>query len=40
VFRPAGTTKSQVCAAVRSAGGDSYGKWLDTTTDPSDMITC
>ena len=40
VFRPAGTTQNQVFAAVCSAGGDSYGKWLDTTTDPSDMITC
>ncbi|WP_029116402.1 serine/threonine-protein kinase [Mycobacterium sp. URHB0044] len=40
VFRTAGTTQGQVCAAVRAAGGDSYGKWLDTTTDSGYMITC
>jgi serine/threonine-protein kinase len=40
VYRTAGTTTGQVCGAVRSAGGDAYGKWLDTTTDPAYMIEC
>lgn len=40
VYRPAGSTEAEVCAAVRSAGGDAYGKWLDYTTDPSDRIPC
>lgn len=40
VFRPAGRTSSEVCAAVRREGGDAYGKWLDTTSDPSQIIAC
>lgn len=40
VYRPAGTTQAQVCAAVRAAGGDSYGKWLNTTTDPGYFMRC
>jgi len=40
VYRPAGRTQSDVCAAVRSAGGDAYGKWLDMTTDPGYMLPC
>jgi len=40
VFRPAGTTQGSICAAVRSAGGDAYGKWLDTKTDPNFLMRC
>ncbi|MCV7056615.1 serine/threonine-protein kinase [Mycolicibacterium gilvum] len=40
VYRPAGTTIIEVCAAVRAAGGEAYGKWLDYTTDPSFQIPC
>ncbi|SEH48025.1 serine/threonine protein kinase [Mycolicibacterium rutilum] len=40
VYRPAGRTQSQVCSAVRAAGGTAYGKWLDNTTDPRHMIQC
>lgn len=40
VYRPAGDTVVEVCAGVRSAGGDAYGKWLDYTTDPSFRIPC
>ncbi|OZD12561.1 DUF1942 domain-containing protein [Rhodococcus sp. 06-156-3C] len=40
VYRIAGTTSAEVCAAVAASGGDSYGKWLDTTTDPSYIIPC
>lgn len=40
VYRPAGRTEHDVCAAVRAAGGDAYGKWLDMTTDPNVRLTC
>jgi serine/threonine-protein kinase len=40
VYRVAGRTPQQVCAAVRAAGGDAYGKWLDTVTDPTYIIQC
>jgi serine/threonine-protein kinase len=40
VYRLAGTTHTDVCSAVQAAGGNSYGKWLDTTTDPSYIIPC
>jgi serine/threonine-protein kinase len=39
-FTPAGTTQVQVCSAVRTAGGNAYGKWLDATTDPGYVIPC
>lgn len=40
VYRVAGPTRSDVCAAVHAAGGDAYGKWLDTTSDPHRVIAC
>lgn len=40
VYRPAGRTQAEVCAAVRAAGGGAYGKWLDTITNPRQMMTC
>ncbi|MUL81313.1 MULTISPECIES: serine/threonine-protein kinase [unclassified Mycolicibacterium] len=40
VFVPGGTTQAQVCAGVRAAGGDAYGKVLDYTTDPGYRIPC
>lgn len=40
VFMPAGNTQREVCATVRAAGGDAYGKWLDYTTDPGYQIPC
>lgn len=40
VYRPAGRTHAAVCAAVRRAGGDAYGKWLDTVTDPAFILPC
>ncbi|OBF48805.1 serine/threonine-protein kinase [Mycolicibacterium monacense] len=39
VYRPAGFGLGQLCTAVRAAGGDAYGKILDTTTDPG-YIPC
>ena len=40
VYRVAGYTRAEVCASVAAAGGGSYGKWLDTTTDPTTMVAC
>jgi serine/threonine-protein kinase len=40
VYRVAGRTVDELCSAVRSAGGDAYGKWLNTTSDPTTWITC
>lgn len=40
VYRPAGRTVADICAAVRAAGRDAYGKWLDNTTDPKFIIPC
>lgn len=40
VYIPAGTTGSAVCAKVRAAGGNAYGKWLNYTTDPEYIIPC
>ncbi len=40
VYRPAGRTPREVCAAVHQAGGDAYGKWLDMTTDPKFILPC
>ncbi|MGV0838352.1 protein kinase domain-containing protein [Mycolicibacterium thermoresistibile] len=40
VYRPAGYTRAQVCVAVRSAGGDAYGKWLDYTNSPDHRVQC
>jgi hypothetical protein len=40
VYRLAGRTQGEVCAAVRAAGSGAYGKWLDYTTDPDYVIPC
>ena len=40
VFRVAGKTKEAICDAVASAGPGTYGKWLDTTTDPTKPMNC
>jgi hypothetical protein len=40
VYRVAGRTPQEVCSAVRVAGGNAYGKWLDNHTDPSYVIPC
>jgi hypothetical protein len=40
VYRVAGPTQAQVCTAVRAAGSGAYGKWLDTTTDPTSIVPC
>lgn len=40
VYILGGATQSQLCATVRAAGGDAYGKVLDYTTDPGFRIPC
>ncbi|MCV7229082.1 serine/threonine-protein kinase [Mycolicibacterium komossense] len=40
VFNLGGRTEREVCAAVNAVGGNAYGKWLDTTTDPGFIIPC
>lgn len=40
VYRPSGYSRSELCADVRAAGGSAYGRWLDTTSDPTQLVTC
>ena len=40
VYFPAGSDLSAICGAVARAGGDSYGKWLDNSSDPRANIDC
>ena len=40
VYRTAGTNKEQLCAAVTAAGPGTYGRWLDTTSDPDTPVEC
>lgn len=40
VYRESGYSKSEVCADVAVAPGGAYGRWLDTTSDPSALVTC
>ena len=40
VYRPSGTTKQELCAAVSAAGPGTYGRWLDTTSDPDVPVEC
>lgn len=40
VYRLAGRSLAQVCAAVRAAGSGAYGRWLSTTVAPGHSITC
>ena len=40
VYRHAGATQREVCAAVHAAGGGAYGKWLDYSTNPEYIIPC
>lgn len=40
VYRPAGKSADAICAAVNEAGGQAYGKRLDTTSDPTAQIDC
>lgn len=40
VYRESGYSQSEVCADVAVAPSGSYGRWLDTTSDPSVLVRC
>lgn len=40
VYRPSGYTRQELCSDVRAVGPPAYGRWLDTTSDPSELVTC
>ncbi|MFN3601343.1 MAG: serine/threonine protein kinase [Dietzia sp.] len=40
VYRPSGYSRQELCADVRAVGPPAYGRWLDTTSDPSALVTC
>ncbi|MFN3340847.1 MAG: serine/threonine protein kinase [Dietzia sp.] len=40
VYRPSGYSRQELCADVRAVGPPAYGRWLDTTSDPSVLVTC
>jgi hypothetical protein len=40
VYLPSGYTRGDLCADVRAVGPPAYGRWLDTTSDPSVLVTC
>lgn len=40
VYLPSGYSKQELCADVRAAGAPAYGRWLDTTSDPTALVTC
>ncbi len=40
VYYVAGPTLGDICTLRNRIGGDAYGKWLDTTSDPTSYITC
>lgn len=40
VYRLAGNTEASACAAVRSAGGGVYARWLDNSSPETSRIDC
>ncbi|UVE95074.1 hypothetical protein [Dietzia sp. B32] len=40
VYQPSGYTRQELCGDVRAAGPPAYGRWLDTTSDPSALVSC
>lgn len=40
VYRPSGYTRQELCSDVRAAGPPAYGRWLDTTSTPTELVTC
>lgn len=40
VYVAGGRTTSELCASVQREGGDAYGKWLDQTSDPTQIVPC
>ncbi|MET3859708.1 hypothetical protein ABIE38_000605 [Dietzia sp. 2505] len=40
VYRASGYSRQELCADVRAMGPPAYGRWLDTTSDPTVLVTC
>ncbi|GAA1052679.1 hypothetical protein GCM10009570_12680 [Dietzia natronolimnaea] len=40
VYRASGYSRQELCADVRAMGPPAYGRWLDSTSDPSTLVTC
>ncbi|WP_241727959.1 serine/threonine protein kinase [Dietzia sp. DQ11-38-2] len=40
VYRASGYSRQELCADVRAEGPPAYGRWLDSTSDPSTPVTC
>ena len=40
VYRESGYSKAELCADVARAPAGAYGRWLDTTSDPTTLVTC
>lgn len=40
VYRESGYSHAQLCADVAVAPAGSYGRWLDLTSDPSQLVQC
>ncbi|KZF06689.1 hypothetical protein A2J03_24140 [Rhodococcus sp. EPR-157] len=40
VYRVSGYTTTELCNDVRLQGGDAYGKWLNTASDPALIVPC
>lgn len=40
VYRPSGYSVQQLCSDVRAEGPPAYGRWLDTTSNPSELVSC
>lgn len=40
VYRESGYTKAELCADVAKAPGGGYGRWLDLTSDPAELVNC
>ncbi len=40
VYRASGYSRQELCSDVRAVGPPAYGRWLDTTSDPSALVTC
>lgn len=40
VYRPSGYSRDDLCGDVRAEGPPAYGRWLDNTSDPTQLVTC
>ncbi|WP_241726948.1 hypothetical protein [Dietzia sp. SLG310A2-38A2] len=40
VYRESGYSRAELCADVVTAPAGAYGRWLDTTSDPTVLVSC